>query len=406
MNEKVVLKLIRAEERRQAGVINLIASENYVSRAVRAASGSIFTNKYSEGYPGKRYYAGNEIVDEVERLAQERALKLFGLNPKKWGVNVQALSGVPANVFVYSALVKNGDLMAAQALDQGGHLSHGSPVSLTSRFWKWVHYGVSKETETLDYDGITALLEKEFPKLIVAGFSSYPRRLDFKRFRTIADACGAYLMADIAHVAGLVAARAYPSPFPYADVVTMTTHKTLRGPRGALIFFKKELEEKINKAVFPGGQGGPHNHQTAAIAVALAEAKSPAFKKYARQTVANARVLAQELQKKRWRIVSGGTDNHLMLVDVSREGLSGKDAEKLLESAGIIVNRNAIPFDARPPYNPSGIRIGTPAVTTRGMKGGDMKRIAEWLDGVLRRALEPAVVKAEIRRFIKKFPLP
>ncbi|MBI1957428.1 MAG: serine hydroxymethyltransferase, partial [Candidatus Niyogibacteria bacterium] len=248
--------------------------------------------------------------------------------------------------------------------------------------------------------------KKEFPKLIVAGFSSYPRRLDFKRFRTIADSCGAYVMADIAHVAGLVAARAYPSPFPYADVVTMTTHKTLRGPRGALIFYHKELEDRINKAVFPGGQGGPHNHQTAAIAVALAEAGGAAFKKYAKQTVANAKMLAAELKKRGWRIVSGGTDNHLMLVDVASAGLTGKDAEKLLESAGIIVNRNAIPFDARPPYNPSGIRIGTPPVTTRGMKEKEMKTIAEWLDGVLRREREPAIVKAEIHRFVKKFPLP
>lgn len=405
MDKEIRLWTIR-EERRQRDTINLIASENYASQAVRVALSSRLANKYSEGYPGKRYYAGNEIVDAVERLAQERALKLFGLSPDVWGANVQALSGVPANVFVYSALVKTGDLMAAQALDQGGHLSHGSPVSITSRFWKWVHYGVSKKTEKLDYDVIAGQIQKEFPKLIVTGFSSYPRKIDFRQFRRIADDCGAYLMADIAHVAGLVAAGEYPSPFPYADVVTMTTHKTLRGPRGALIFFRKEFEDRINKAVFPGGQGGPHNHQTAAIAVALVEAESPAFKKYARQIIANARALAGALKMYGWRIVSGGTDNHLMLVDVAREGLTGRDAEKQLEAVGITVNRNAIPFDTRPPYNPSGIRLGTPAVTTRGMKEREMREIARWIDGVLRHTVDPATVKADIRRLVRRFPLP
>ena len=342
----------------------------------------------------------------MERLTQKRALKLFGLPRAKWGVNVQALSGVPANVHVYSALVEPGALMAAQALDQGGHLSHGSPVSMTSRFWKWTHYGVDKKTEQLDYAAVEKQLKKEKPKLIVAGFSAYSRKLDFKRFRKIADACGAYLMVDMAHFAGLVAGRAYPSPFPYADVVTTTTHKTLRGPRGALIFYRKELEEKINKAIFPGGQGGPHNHQTAAIAVALEEARHPLFKKYARQVVVNAKILAGELKVRGWRIVSGGTDNHLFLMDVAREGFSGKDAEKLLESAGIIVNRNAIPFDTRPPWNPSGIRIGTPAVTTQGMKEGEMKKIAAWLSGVLRKTFEPSSVKTDIKRFIRRFKTP
>ncbi len=404
MTDKKLKDLIKAEERRQAGVINLIASENYASREVREATGSVLTNKYSEGYPGRRYYAGNEIIDEVERLAQERALKLFKLNPKKWGVNVQALSGVPANFFVYSALVLPGEKMAGQALDQGGHLSHGSKVSLTSKFWRWTHYTVDRKTEVLDYGKLAKQMKKEKPKLIVAGYSAYSRKLDFKKFRKVADSVGAILMVDMAHFAGLVAGGAYPSPFPYADVVTTTTHKTLRGPRGALIFFKKEYEEAINKSVFPGGQGGPHDHQTAAIAVALNEAMRPQFKKYTRQIVKNAKVLAYELKKKGWRIVSGGTDNHLFLLDVWARGIPGKDAEKLLESAGIVVNRNGIPYDSRSPFNPSGIRMGTPAVTTRGMKEKEMKQIALWIDGVLKNNLDPKKIKNEISRFVKKFP--
>ena len=406
MADKKMRALIRAEEKRQASVINLIASENYASRGVREAMGSVLMNKYSEGYPGRRYYAGNGIIDEVERLAQERALRLFKLNPKKWGVNVQVLSGVPANFFVYSALLKNGEKIAGQALDQGGHLSHGSKVSLTSRFWKWTHYGVDKKTELLNYSQILKNLRIQKPRMIVAGYSAYSRKLDFKKFRKIADSVGAYLMVDMAHFSGLVAGGAYPSPFPYADVVTTTTHKTLRGPRGALIFFKKEFEERINKAVFPGGQGGPHDHQTAAIAEALFEADSPGFKKYARQIVKNSRVLALELKKSGWRVISGGTDNHLFLVDVWQNGIAGKDAEKILEDAGIVANRNGIPFDQRSPFNPSGLRIGTPAVTTRGMKEKEMKKKAIWIDAGLRGKLKPGGVKKEAARFIKKFPMP
>ncbi|MEK7566779.1 MAG: serine hydroxymethyltransferase [Patescibacteria group bacterium] len=403
-------KLIKAEEKRQSSVINLIASENYASREVREATGSVLMNKYSEGYPGKRYYAGNKIIDEVEKLTQERALKLFKLNPNPpaggWGVNVQALSGVPANFFVYSALVSPGEKMAGQALDQGGHLSHGSKVSLTSKFWRWAHYTVDRKTEVLNYSQILKNLRMEKPKLIVAGYSAYSRELDFKKFRKIADSIGAILMVDMAHFAGLVAGGVCPPPFPYADVVTTTTHKTLRGPRGALIFFKKEYEEAINKAVFPGGQGGPHDHQTAAIGVALNEAMQPSFKKYARQIVKNAKALAGELKKRGWRIVSGGTDNHMFLIDVWQKGVAGKDAEKLLESAGIVVNRNGIPYDSRSPFNPSGIRIGTPAVTTRGMKEKEMKQIALWIDGVLKNSLSPASVKREVARLVKKFPIP
>jgi len=406
MVDQEMRKLIKLEEKRQAGVINLIASENFVSREVRMASGSVLTNKYSEGYPGRRYYAGNEIIDQVERLTQERALKLFELSPEKWGVNVQALSGVPANFFVYSALIEPGERMAGQSLDQGGHLSHGAKVSLTALFWRWVHYGVDKKSERLDYDTIARQLKKEKPKLIVAGFSAYSRKLDFQQLRRIADACHAYFMVDMAHFAGLVAVRVYPSPFAYADVVTTTTHKTLRGPRGALIFYKKELEGKINKAVFPGGQGGPHDHQTAAIGVALLEASEKSFKTYGKQIVKNAKVLAQELKKRGWRIVSGGTDNHLFLVDVWNSGITGKDAEKLLESAGIIVNRNAIPYDTRSPFNPSGIRIGTPAMTTRGMKEKEMYQIAVWIDGLLHGVLSPHKVKREVGQFVRRFFLP
>ena len=418
MTDQKMRALIKAEERRQEGVINLIASENYASREVREATGSVLTNKYSEGYPGRRYYAGNEIIDEVERLAQERALKLFKLNPKKWSVNVQALSGVPANFFVYSALVQPGEKMAGQALDQGGHLSHGSKVSLTSKFWRWAHYTVDRKTEILNYSQILKNLRIEKPKLIVAGYSAYSRELDFKKFRKIADSCGALLMVDMAHFAGLVAGGVYPSPFPYADVVTTTTHKTLRGPRGALIFSNKHsvfkdaqqrvlnVSEAIDKAVFPGGQGGPHDHQTAAIAVALHEAIRPSFKKYARQIVKNAKILASELKKKGWRIVSGGTDNHLFLLDVWARGIAGKDAEKFLESAGIIVNRNGIPYDTRSPFNPSGIRIGTPAVTTRGMKEKEMKQIAAWIDLVFTKKAEVATIKRDVLALCKKFPTP
>lgn len=406
MIDRKMHALIKAEEKRQRSNINLIASENFVSKEVLAASGSVLTNKYSEGYPGRRYYAGNEIIDEVERLTQERALKLFKLSPKKWGVNVQALSGVPANFFVYSALVPPGQKMASQALDQGGHLSHGSKVSLTNLFWKWAHYVVDKKTERLNYNEISKKLKREKPKLIVAGTSAYSRKIDFKEFKKVADKIGAYLMVDMAHIAGLVAAGVHASPFKYADIVTTTTHKTLRGPRGALIFYKKELESKINKAVFPGGQGGPHDQQTAAIGVALYEASQKSFKKYAKQIIKNSKTLSGELMKRGWRIVSGGTDNHLFLVDVWKEGVSGKDAEKKLAQAGIIVNRNGIPYDSRSPFNPSGIRIGAAAVTTLGMKEKEMKMIAGWVSALLRNEVSSSNVGKEVGKFIKRFKMP
>lgn len=405
MKDKRIKQLITREEIREQETVNLIASENYVSRDVREAQGSVFTNKYSEGYPGKRYYAGNKIVDEMEALVMSRALSLFGLSSKKWGVNVQALSGAPANVWVYFALVKQGEKIMAQALDQGGHLTHGASVSHTSTFWQWAHYGVDKKTNRLDYRAIHSFAKKEKPKMIIAGTSAYARKIDFKKFKKIANSVGAYLMVDMSHIAGLVAGGAHPSPFPYADVVTTTTHKTLRGPRGALIFSKKELEQKINFSVFPGGQGGPHEHQIAAIGVALWEASRPLFKRYARQVIKNAGALAQELKKSGFHIITGGTDTHLFLMDVTRAGFSGKEAQELLEKAGITANMNAIPFDVRKPRDPSGIRLGTPAVTTRGMKEKEMKIIAGYMYRIFCKKEKPEIIKKEVQKLCARFPV-
>ncbi|MEK7163197.1 MAG: serine hydroxymethyltransferase [Patescibacteria group bacterium] len=390
MKDKQVEKLIKAEAARQKKVVNLIASENYVSRDVLDALGSRLTNKYAEGYPGKRYYGGNAITDKVENLASQRALKLFNLNPNEWHVNTQPLSGSPANLAVYVALLEKNDKVMGMSLDQGGHLTHGHKVSATGKFWTQVPYGVSKNSEVLDYGNLREIALREKPKMVIAGFTAYPRIIDWAKFREIADACGAYLMVDMSHVAGLVAGGVYPSPFPYADIVTTTTHKTLRGPRGALIFAKidrRELDKKIDRAVFPGLQGGPHMNQTAAVAVALGEAAVPAFKKYARQIVKNAAALTSELQKLGWRIISGGTDSHLILVDVWMDGggMGGKEASDKLEKAGIIVNKNAIPFDTRSPVDPSGIRLGTAAETTRGKKEKDMLVLANRIDKILRK---------------------
>lgn len=390
MKDKQIEKLMKLEKGRQKKVVNLIASENYVSDDVLKALGSELTNKYAEGYPGKRYYGGQVYIDKIELLAQERALKLFKLPPAKWHVNVQALSGSPANVAVYTALVPPGGKIMGMSLDNGGHLTHGHKVSVTGKFWVQVPYGVHKETEQIDYDDIKAIAVEQKPNLIVAGFTAYPRRIDFKKFKAIADVSGAALMVDMSHFAGLVAGEAYPSPFEYADVVTSTVHKTLRGPRSALIFVRKdarEFDKKIDKAVFPGMQGGPHMNQIASVAVALKEASTPAFKKYAKQIVKNAGVLASELQKKGWKIISGGTDSHLILVDtwMNGVGVSGKEASDLLEKADIIVNKNTIPGETRSPMDPSGIRLGTAAETTRGKKEKDMKKIAERIDAILRK---------------------
>ncbi|MDP3956230.1 MAG: serine hydroxymethyltransferase [bacterium] len=386
MKDIQIQQLIEREEARQKDVVNLIASENYVSDDVREALASSFVNKYAEGYPAARYYGGNTIADELELLARSRALELFSLSPKEWGVNVQPLSGSPANVAVYLALAEPGEKIMGMSLDHGGHLTHGHKVSITGKIWQQVPYGVSADTEQLDYDELMDIAKREMPKIIVAGYTAYPRIVDWKKFRAIADTVGAYLVVDMSHLAGLVAAGVYPSPFLYADVVTTTTHKTLRGPRSAIIFAKQELMGKINKAVFPGIQGGPHLNQIAAVAVALNEAMQPVFKKYAKQVVENAQLLAEELAQRGWRIVSGGTDSHLLLVDtwMGGEGISGKEASEKLEVSGIIVNMNTIPFDERKPMSPSGIRLGTAAETTRGKTANDFKKIAERIDNVLR----------------------
>ncbi len=390
MKDTQIAKLIKAEKERQKKVINLIASENVVSKDVLEALGSELTNKYAEGYPGKRYYGGNEVVDKIESLAQERALKLFGLSKDKWNVNVQPLSGSPANLAVYTALVPKGCKIMGMSLSHGGHLTHGHRVSATGKFWEQVPYGVNSETEVIDYDEIKKIAKKEKPNIIVCGFTAYPRVVDFKKFRDIADTCGAILMCDMSHFAGLVAGKQYPSPFAYADIVTTTVHKTLRGPRSALIFSKKDernFGEKIDKTVFPGLQGGPHINQIAGVAVALKEASAPEFKKYALQVKKNAKTLADELKKLGWHIVSGGTDSHLVLVDVwmNGKGISGTEASDRLEKAGIIVNKNTIPGETRSAFDPSGIRLGTAAETTRGKTEKSFIAIARKIDKILKK---------------------
>lgn len=372
-------------------MINLIASENYVSNEVLRALGSELTNKYSEGYPGKRYYGGNEIIDQIEVLAQKRALKTFRLKSKEWVVNVQPLSGSPANLAVYTALIPTdgtGKIMG-MSLESGGHLTHGHKASATGKFFKQIAFGVDPITHVIDYEKLKKLAVTEKPHIIVAGFTAYPRKVDWKKFREIADACGAILMVDMAHISGLIAGRAYPSPFPYADVVTTTTHKSLRGPRSAMIFSKideRELGKKIDRAIFPGLNGGPHNNQIAALGVALLEADTDDFRKYAKQIILNAKTLAMELKKRGWKIISGGTDSHMVLVDtwMNGVGVSGSEASDKLEKAGIIVNKNTIPGETRSPMDPSGIRLGTCAETTRGKLEKDFLKIAEKIDKVLR----------------------
>jgi glycine hydroxymethyltransferase len=388
MTDKKVEKLIVAEKARQKKVINLIASENYVSTDVLKALGSESVNKYAEGYAGARYYGGNDVVDQIENLCKERALKLFGLDPKVWAVNVQSLSGSPANVAVYTALLPLGAKIMGMSLDQGGHLTHGHKASVTGKWWKQIAYGLDKDSELLDYDELLKIAMLEKPDMVVTGYTAYSKIIDWHKMKMVADIAGAHLHVDMSHVAGLVAGGVYPSPFEYADTVMTTTHKTLRGPRSALIFSRiddRKLNEKIDKAVFPGMQGGPHMNQIAAVAVALFEASKGDFKKYAKQVVKNAKVLSDELTKLGWRIVSGGTDTHLLLVDTQANGVSGKTASDLLEKQGIIVNKNTIPFDTYTPVDPSGIRLGTAAETTRGKKERDMKVIAKKIDSILRK---------------------
>lgn len=389
MKDTQIKKLIEAEKKRQKKVVNLIPSENYVSKDVLEALGSVFDNKYAEGYPFARYYQGQENMDKLEILCQKRALELFGLSAKNWSANVQPLSGAAANLAVYLALVPKGEKIMGLPLSSGGHLSHAQKVTITGKVWQQVPIALDRETEMIDYKLMMEDAMREKPIVIVVGFTAYPRIIDFKKCREIADACGACLMVDMSHFAGLVAGGEYPSPFKYADVVTTTTHKTLRGPRGAMVFTKvdpRELQKKVNKAVFPGLQGGPHMSQVAAIAVALAEAKTKRFEKYTEQVVKNAKALSEELQKLGWRIISGGTDTHLLLVDTMSQGVPGHEAAVLLEKHNIIVNKNTIPFDTRSPVDPSGIRIGSPAETTRGKKERDFIKIARTIDKVLKRS--------------------
>jgi glycine hydroxymethyltransferase len=392
------------EVRRQHEGLELIASENFVSEAVLEAAGSVFTNKYAEGYPGKRYYGGCEFTDVVETLARERVKKLFGAEH----ANVQPHSGSQANQAAYAAVLQPGDTILGLNLAHGGHLTHGHPLNFSGKTYKIVPYGVTKETETIDYDELERIATAERPKLIIGGGSAYPRIIDFARMRQIADKVGALYLVDMAHFAGLVAGGAHPSPVPHAQIVTSTTHKTLRGPRSGMILSKSEFAKEIDKVVFPGMQGGPLVHIMAAKAVCFLEASQPSFREYARQVVANAKVLAETLAADGYRIVSGGTDTHLMLVDVFAKGMLGSEAEKALGEAGITVNKNAIPFDTNPPMKPSGIRIGSPAVTTRGMKEAEMQQIAHWIAEALDHRTDAAVL-AKIRKQVlgmaEEFPL-
>lgn len=396
--------IIAKESDRQMERLELIASENYTSPAVRQAQGSILTHKYAEGYPGKRYYGGCEFVDTAETLAQNRAKKLFGAD----FVNVQPHAGSPANMAVYFALLQPGDTIMGMDLSHGGHLTHGSPVSFSGKLYKSVSYGVSKATGQIDYDDVERIARDAKPQLIVAGASAYPRKIDFARFRAIADSVGALLMVDMAHIAGLVATGHHESPVPHAQVITTTTHKTLRGPRGGMILGQGEFEKKVNSAVFPGMQGGPLMHVIAAKAVALGEALTPAFSAYSAQMLANARVLADTLMATGYNLVSGGTDNHLMLVDLTNKDITGKEAEVALDKAGITVNKNTIPFETRSPFVTSGIRLGSAALTTRGFTEEDFRRTGRYIiDALEHRHDEGKLVKihGEVKEFARQFPL-
>ena len=410
MNEELkktdpqIYETVYAETKRLAFNLELIASENFVSEAVLQAQGSIMTNKYAEGYPGKRYYGGCEFVDVAENLAIERAKELFGADH----VNVQPHSGSQANMAAYFTLIEPGDTIMGLDLSHGGHLTHGHPLSFSGKYYNVVPYGVSKDTETIDYDEVLRIAKESKPKLIMTGASAYPRTLDFKKFREIADEVGAYLVADIAHIAGLVATGLHQSPIPYADIVTTTTHKTLRGPRGGMVMCKEEHQKELDRIVFPGIQGGPLMHVIAAKAVAFKEALDPSFKEYQKKVLENANTLANSLEEKGLRIVAGGTDTHLMLVDLTPIDLSGKRGEKALEKAAITVNKNTIPFDPRKPFIASGIRLGTPAVTTREMGPEEMKEIASLIFRVLEDRKNPEnleAVKNDVEELCKKFPL-
>jgi len=407
------------ELKRQQDGLEMIPSENYVSEAVLEALGSVLTNKYSEGYPGKRYYGGNQFIDVIENLARERAKELFGVEH----ANVQPYSGSPANQAVYYALLEPGDKVMGMSLPHGGHLTHGWKVSFSGRYYHSVPYGVDKESHLINYDEVLELARKERPKMIIAGATAYPREFDFKAFGQIAHEVGAYLMTDIAHIAGLIIAGVHQSPVDFADVITTTTHKTLRGPRGAIILCPKvedrlkgtyhgdskwNLAELIDRAVFPGLQGGPHNHQTAAIAVALKEAMTPEFKHYGEQIVKNAKALAARLLEHGFKLVTGGTDNHLILIDLTNKNITGQKAETVLDEAGITVNKNTVPFDPRKPMDPSGIRLGTPTLTTRGFKEEDMTVVADLIAETIHNSKKELVkeeVKKQVKELTKKYPI-
>ncbi len=399
-----IFNQIGNELNRQRRSIELIASENFVSRAVMDAQGSVLTNKYAEGYPGKRYYGGCGYIDRVEQLAIDRVKEIFGAEY----ANVQPHSGSQANMAIFYAFLTPGDTVLGMDLSHGGHLTHGSPVNFSGKYYKIIPYGVNKETETIDYKELRNIALKNNPKMIIAGASAYPRIIDFKKFREIADEAGCYLMVDMAHIAGLVAAGLHPSPVPYADFVTTTTHKTLRGPRGGVILSRAKYEKALNSAIFPGIQGGPLEHVIAAKAVAFKEALSDEFRDYQAQIIFNARTLAEALINNGFKLVSGGTDNHLLLVDFRKSEMTGKQAEELLDDVGITVNKNKIPFDERSPFVTSGIRIGTPAVTTRGMKEGEMIKIGEFISQILKNPGNETIknnIKKEVGMLCDKFPL-
>jgi glycine hydroxymethyltransferase len=400
-----VAELISAETKRQAENLRLIASENYASSAVMEATGSILTNKYSEGYAGRRYYQGQDVIDSVEKLANARMAKLFGADH----VNTQPYSGSPANLAVYLAFAKAGDTIMGMGLPAGGHLTHGWRVSITGKYFNSVAYGVSKDDHRIDFDQVRALAVEHKPKFIFCGATAYPRTIEFGRFREIADEVGALLIADIAHIAGLVAAGVHPTPVGIADVVTTTTHKTLRGPRGGMIMCKAEHAKAIDRAVFPGLQGGPHNHTTAAIAVAAKEASTPEFKQYAANIVDNAKALGAALAERGFALITGGTDNHLLLVDMTPKDIAGKPYAQALERAGIVCNYNSIPFDPRKPFDPSGIRLGTPSLTSRGMGVEQMKQLADWMDQVAQHHEDEAKlsqIRSQVRELCASFPAP
>jgi glycine hydroxymethyltransferase len=404
-SDPTVADIIRREEERQRFGLELIASENYTSAAVLEAMGSVLTNKYAEGYPGKRYYGGCEVVDEAELLAIARAKELFGAEH----ANVQSNSGAEANLATYFALIQPGDVAMGMNLAQGGHLTHGREINFSGKLYKFIPYNVDRETERIDYDEMARLAKEHKPKIIVVGATAYPRIIDFPRSREIADSVGAYLMTDMAHIAGLVAAGLHPSPVPHSHVVTSTAHKTLRGPRSGFILSNSEIAPQIDKTVFPGVQGGPHMHIIAAKAVCFAEAMRPEFKHYAQQVIDNAQTLGEELQKQGYRLVSGGTDNHLMLLDVGVKGLSGRQAERICDKVHITVNRNTIPYDERPPLQGSGIRLGTPALTTRGMGPEEMRQVARYIVRALESHEDEAAMAAlgtEVAEFAAGFPVP